>query len=108
MWDFTYSDTFAPSHLDTSLNFSEKVAEQAEKAKLIKYAQLEHDFEIVSICVETTGPWGPNGLKFIQEIGRRISEESSETRSTVFLMQSIGMAEQRGNAASVLETVSSM
>ena len=108
MWDFICSDTFAPSHLDTSPNLSEKVVEQAEKAKLIKYAQLEHDFEIVPTCVETMGPWGPNGLKFIQEIGRRISEESSETRSTVFLMQTIGMAVQRINAASVLETVSSM
>ena len=48
------------------------------------------------------GPWGPNALKFVQKIGRRISEESSETRSTVFLMQAIGMAAQRGNAANVL------
>ena len=51
------------------------------------------------------GPWGPNGLKFVQEIGRRISVESSEPRSTVFLMQVIEMAVQRGNAASVLQIV---
>ena len=48
---------------------------------------------------------GPNGLKFIQEVGRRISIEFGELRSTVFLMQVIGMAVQRGSAASVLGTV---
>ena len=51
------------------------------------------------------GTRGQNGLKFIQEIGRRISVEFGEPRSTVFLMQAIGLAVQRGKAASVLETV---
>ena len=51
------------------------------------------------------GPCGPNGLKFVQKIGRRISVESSEPRLTVFLMQAIEMAAQRGNVASVLGTV---
>ena len=104
-WDFTCSDTFAPSHLEVSANLSGKVAERAEQAKLTKYAQLAHDFEIIPVCVETLGPWGPNGLKFVQEVGRRISVESGEPRSTEFLMQAIGMAVQRGNAASVLGTV---
>ena len=75
VWDFTCSDTFAPSHLDTSPILCGKVVKWAEHAKLIKYAQPEHDFEIVPICVEAMGPWSPNGLKFIQEIGRRISLE---------------------------------
>ena len=54
--------------------------------------------------METMGPWGPNGLKFVREVGRRISEEFGKPQSTVFLMQAIGMA-IRGNAASVLGTV---
>ena len=82
-----------------------KVAERAEQAKLTKYAQLEHDFDIVPICVETMGPWGPNSLKFIREVGRRISAESGKPRSSVFWMQAVGMAIQRGNAASALGTV---
>ena len=105
VWDFMCSDTFAPSHLEVSSNHFGKVAERAEQAKLTKYEQLERDFEIVPICVETMGPWGPSGLKFVREVGRRISEKSGEPRSTVFLMQAIGMAIQRGNAASVLGTV---
>ena len=105
VWDFTCSSTFAPSHLDVSSNHFGKVAEQAEHAKLTKYEQLERDFEIVPISVETMGPWGPNGLKFVRKVSRRISEESGEPRSTVFLMQAIGMAIQQENVASVLGTV---
>ena len=105
VWDFMCSDTFAPSHLDVSSNHFGKVAERAEQAKLTKYEQLERDFEIVPICVETMSPWDPNGLKFVHEVGKRISEESGEPTSTVFLMQAIGMAIQQGNAAGVLGTV---
>ena len=62
---------------------------------------------MVPICNthRTMGSRGLNGLKFVQEIDRRISVESGEPRSTVFLMQVIGMAVQRGNATSVLGTV---
>ena len=105
VWDFTSSDTFATSHLDVSPSHFGKVAEQAEQTKVTKYAQLEHDFEIEPICVETMGPWGPNSLKSVCEIGKRISVESGEPRSTVFFMQAIGMAMQRGIAASGLEIV---
>ena len=41
----------------------------------------------------------------VQEMGRKLSGESGEPKSTVFLMQAIGMAVQRGNASSVLGTV---
>ena len=105
VWDFTCSDIFAPSHLDVSSNHFGKVAERAEQAKLTKYEQLESDVVIASICVETMGPWGPNGLKFVCEVGIRISVESGKPKSIVFLMQAIGMAIQQGNAASVLGTV---
>ena len=105
VWDLTCSNTFAPSHIDVSSNHLEKMAEQAEQAKLTKYEKLERDFEIVPICVKTMGPWGPNGLKFVREVDRRISMEFGQLRSIAFLMQAIGMAIQRGNAASVLGTV---
>ena len=52
--------------------------------------ELERDFQVVPVCVETMGPWGFHGLKFIQEVGKRIAAESGEPRSTTFLMQSIG------------------
>ena len=67
--------------------------------------ELERDFQVVPVCVEAMGPWGFHGLKFIQEVRKRIAAESGEPRSTTFLMQSIGIAIQRGNAAFVAGTV---
>ena len=63
LWDFTCSDTYAPSHLDVS---SKKSCRAGKAGKIDKVCtlQLEHDFEM--------GLWGPNCLKFVQEVGRRI------------------------------------
>ena len=51
------------------------------------------------------GSWGKLGLRFIQELGERIKDITGEKQSTAYLFQRIGMAIQRGNAASVLGTV---
>ncbi|KAG1702407.1 Retrotransposable element SLACS protein [Nymphon striatum] len=105
VWDFTCSDTVAPSHLAVASCSAGKVAENAENAKLAKYSGLSGSYEFVPVCVETLGPWGPNGLKLIQEIGNLIKIETNEPRATTFLKQSVSMAIQRGNAASVIGTV---
>ena len=62
----------------------------------------------MSVANETFGAWGPIGMKFIKEIGTRIAEATGEKRSTFFLFQSLSMATQRGNVASVLGTVPSV
>ena len=104
-WDYTCSDTLAPSHITASSRAAGRVAEQAENVKYNKYSVLQREYEVTPVCVETLGPWGPSGLSFIQEIGRRMKERTGEPRSTLFLMQSISVAVQRGNAASVMGTV---
>ena len=35
---------------------------------------------MVSIAVETFGSWGPTGLKFIKEIGRKIREKTGNKK----------------------------
>ena len=57
------------------------------------------------ICIETFGVYGDIGLNFIKEIGRRIIEKTGEKLSTSFLFQTLGMAVQRGNALSILDTL---
>ena len=47
------------------------------------------------------------GLKFVKEIGSRIADSTGDTWATSFLFQSIGIATQRGNAASIAGTVPS-
>merc|ERR1712173_440537 len=82
-----------------------KVASEKEDNKIRKYQSLANQFDMIPVCVETLGPWGPNGKQLIQEIGKKIREETHEPRSTSFLFQAISVAVQRGNAASILGTV---
>ena len=49
--------------------------------------------------------WDQPEMFFIKEIGKRIQEVTGEKRSTSYLIQSISMSIQRGNAASILGTV---
>ena len=56
---------------------------------------------------ETFGAYGPQGLKLLKKIGKKIQEATGEKRSTFYLLQSVSMAIQRGNAACVIGTAPS-
>ena len=106
VWDYTCSDTLAISHLPNTSKEAGKSAAQAERRKMSHYEDLASTGYLVTpIANETLGPWAPMGLKFIKEIGKRISDSNGEIRATSFLFQSISIALQRGNAASVAGTV---
>ena len=56
----------------------------------------------VGVGIETYGAYGPQGFKLIKKIGKKeIQEATGEKLSTFFLMQSISMAIQQGNAACI-------
>ena len=104
VWDFTCSDTLAPSHVAATSKESGKSAAQAEIKKLGHYEELKRSYIVMPVAVETMGSWGQMGLKFVKDLGSRIADVTGETRSTSFLFQSISMAIQRGNAISVSGT----
>ena len=109
VWDFTCSDTLAPSNVDKTALEAGKSAQQAEKKKLSHYENLTTSgFLVMPVAAETMGSWAPMALKFLKEIGTRIADTTGERRSTFFLFQAIGIAIQRGNAASVAGTVPSV
>ena len=56
------------------------------------------------VVVETAGVIGPDTLKFLKTLGRRIREASGEGKSFPYLIQCLAVAIQRGNAASVRGT----
>ena len=105
--DFTCSCTLAWSHVNATAKEPGKSAQQAEKKKQAKYDYLMPGFIFIPVAVETFGSWGQINLKFIKDLGTRIADRTGEKRSTAFLFQSISMAVQRGNAASVLGTLPS-
>jgi len=48
--------------------------------------------------VETAGVWHEMAIELTQEIGRRITTVTEDTRETTFLFQRLSMALQRENA----------
>ena len=82
-----------------------KAAKIAETRKKNKCKDLESNYNFIPIAVETFGSWGPESLKFIKEIGKKIQESTGEKLSTAYLIQSVSILIQRGNAASVMGTV---
>ena len=79
---------------------------KAEGIKSAKYAALAVAHDFVPIAIETLGTWGPAGLAFINELGKKLSAVSGDSRATAFLKQRLSLAVQRGNAVSVLGTIS--
>ena len=104
MWDFTCRDTLAHSYIASTSQAAGKAAEKAEDTKLVTYSHLAGNFSVIPVATETLGAWGKQGLKFIQEIGSRIAQASGEKKATYYLFQSLSMAIQPGNVASILGT----
>ena len=105
-WDYTCPDTLAISHVKKSTSKEAgKAASLAEDKKLKKYRHLNNDYYVVPVAIETLGSYGPYALDFIKDIGRRIKESTGEKRATSYLMQTIGIAIQRGNSQCILSTV---
>ena len=105
VWDFTCNDTLASSYISNTSRSAGSAAEEGERLKFSKYSELQRNFFFVPVAIETLGPWGKHGLKLIQELGSKITTITGEKRSTSYLLQSISMAIQRGNAKSILGTV---
>ena len=50
-------------------------------------------------------PWAPDSLKFMKDLGSRVSEATGEKCAKSLLFQSLSMNLQRGNALCVMGTV---
>ena len=58
-------------------------------------------YHFVPVGIETYGAYGPQGLKLVKQIGKKIQDATGEKLSTFYLLQNISMAIQRGNAICV-------
>ena len=106
VWDFTCPDTLAPSHVAQSATGAGLAASKAEQGKRIKYAQLvsANALAFAPVAIETLGSWGPSAIDLCRELGSRMAAISGDPRAHFFLVQRLGLAVQRGNAASVAGT----
>jgi len=83
----------------------EAAAHQAAQHKIAKYSKLASTHMFYSIAIETAGTWDDMAIELVQEIGRRTTVITRDTRETVFLFQRLSIALQRGNAVSFLNTM---
>ena len=86
LWDFTCSDTLAPSNLSTSASGACRLANSAESAKFRKYSSLTPSFPFSLLCVDTLGAWGSCARSLVRQIGSRVMEQSGDNRATQFLI----------------------
>jgi len=105
IWDFTCADTSCQSYINATRRRAGAAAEMRENAKKAKYASLEDNFYFIPVAVETFGSWGLEGKKLIDAIGKKLQEATLEKRSKSFFLQRLSIANQRGNAASILGTI---
>ena len=106
VWDFTCPDTLAPSHLANSAAHAGSAARKSEASEVAKYSRLRQkdEYIFVPIAVESLGTWGPSASELCKEVGARLAMFSGDSRALPFLRQRLGLAVQRGNAASISGT----
>jgi len=57
------------------------------------------------IAIETAGTWNAMAIELVQEIGRRITVITEDSRKTTFLFQRLSIALQQGDAVSFQNTM---
>lgn len=105
IWDFTSADTTCQSYVKTTCRNPGGAADLRESAKRTKYQCLEDNFIFYPISIESMGPWGKDGKRLIDQIGKLLKESTGEPKAKSFLIQRMSIANQRGNTASILGTL---
>ena len=73
-------------------------AETAADVKTAKYAPLVQTYVFVPITMETMGAINSDGLEFLGDLGRRITQVTDDIRESAFLFQRLSVLIQRYNA----------
>jgi len=107
VWDFTCSDTLAPSNLSTSFSGASRMANSPEASKARKYSTMAPNFHLSPLCVETFGAWGSSVHLVVWQIGSSVMEQTEDNMACQFLIQKISIDVQCGNAAAVMATMPS-
>ena len=99
-WDVIVPDRYAESHISSTVVKAGAAAHRAAQSKTDKYARLASTHIFCPFAIETAVAWPETAIEVTQEIGRRITVVTEDTRETEFLFQRLSMARQRGNAVS--------
>jgi len=84
-WDITVPDTYAEFHLHDTACRPGAAADKAAANKSSKYCDLAGTHLFFTVAIETAGAWNQMAVELVQEIGRRITLITQDSRETVFL-----------------------
>ena len=104
VWDVTVVSTLADSYVATAARGRGEVAEPAAVRKCNKYADISSTYTFFPIALETLGPMNYLAYRFLEELGRRISDVTGDSREGSFLFQRLSVTIQQFNAALFRET----
>ena len=69
VWNATCINTYAPSNIGVAATGAGAVAEKSEQHKISKHLHLDSTYMFIPVAVETSGVFGPQSLKFIEDLG---------------------------------------
>ena len=103
-WDVTVPDTYAESHISNTAREAGAAANRASASKTAKYGALSVSHIFVPVAIETAGTWGQLAIQLVQEIGKRITTVTENTRETMFVFHRLSIALQKKNAIAFQST----
>jgi len=95
----------SPTLAAQQLNQVQQPTRQRDKYKIDKYSKLASTHIFYPFAIVTAGTLHEMAIELTQEIGRRITTITEDTRETTFLFQRLSMALRRGNAVSFHNTM---
>ena len=95
-WDITVSFPLAESYVTEAAREAGAAAELAATRKEVRYAGIVGRFK--PIAVETLGVFNASTIRLLNDLGRRFSSISGDTRETSHLYQRVSVLVQRFNA----------
>jgi len=101
----TVPDTHAESHIGSTATKPGAAAHKTAQIKIDKYSKLASTHIFYPFVIQTAGMRHEMAIELTQEIGRRITTITEDTRETTFLFQRLSMALQRGNVVSFHNTM---
>ena len=81
-WDVTVSVTYAESHVVSTATKPGAAAHKTAQNKIDKYSKLASTHIFYPFAIETAGTWLEMAIELAQEIGRRITTITEDTRET--------------------------
>ena len=71
---------------------------------IVKYSQLSATYIFTPVAIETAGTWHYEAVELVEELGRRATIITGDSRETTYLFQQLSVALQKGNAVSLQNT----